>query len=138
MDVVDDEQEWSQSTRMREEFDDRRVETVALRLGIPSGRRRQWADEKRKGGQQADQLAGVGAETVLQGSWVGNAHQEFEGLDERLVGRIDDCVRTSEEDKRAALGRTAGKLANESSLAAARLAADQRHLAAVPFLRESQ
>jgi hypothetical protein len=113
----------------REQVGHRRVEAVALGVGV----RLDGLRAHRQLRQQPRQLSAGRAERGLQLLRVDLAGEVVERLHERPVRRVHDRVARAVEHERAAGRRLAGELAHEPALARARLAADDHHPAALPL-----
>ena len=110
---------------------DRRVEAMALRIGVGLDRLRQLADQGGQVGQQSGQLAATGADRGSQLIDLGYPHQPIEHLDEGPVGRLHHGVAAAVEDQRPVDCGLAGELTCQAALAGTRLAGEQRHPAAL-------
>ena len=106
---------------------------MALGIGVGLDRLRQLADLGGQVGQQPGQLAAAGAERGAQLRRLGYAHQAFERLDERPVGRAHHRVAGAVEHERPFDRDLAGELARQAALAGARLAREQHHAAPLAF-----
>ena len=108
--------------RAHQQFDHCALEPMPRGLRIVRRRRRRWAQL----GQESRDLGTAGAEAGVERVWVRLADEEPQRLDERLIGRADDCLGAPVEDERAALRRFAAELAQKPRLACAGLAGEQR------------
>ena len=114
-----------------EQVGDRRMQSVALGVGVGLDRQRQLAHPLGQIGEQPRELAARGAQRGPQLGGVDLARQVIERLDERPVGRGHHRVAAAVEDERTAAGRLARELAHQAALARAGLAAQQHDPAAL-------
>ncbi len=138
MPVLEYEQYGSCAADVRKQLGNRRVEAMALGIGIGLDRLRQLADLGGQIGQQPGQLAATGAERGAQFCRLGYPHQAFERLDERPVWRPHHRVAGAVENKRPFHCDLAGELARQAALPGARLAREQRDAAPLPFRSRHQ
>ena len=130
MTVLEDEQD-GPGAEPHEQLGHRRVQAVALGVGVGLDRCRQVADAGRQVGEQPRELAARRAQRDAQLGGVDDARGVLERLDERPVRRGHDCVAGAVEDQHARRGRLARELAHQAALARAGLAAEQDDTAAL-------
>ena len=111
--------------RAHQQFDHCALEPMPRGLRIVRRRRRRRAQL----GQESRDLGTAGAEAGVERVSVRLADEEPERLDERLIGRADDCLGAPVEDDRAVLRSFAAELAQKPCLACAGFAREQREAA---------
>jgi hypothetical protein len=109
----------------------RRVEAVALGVGIGLDRRRKLADQSGQSGQQPRQLAAARAERGSQLLGLNHPCQAIERLDEGPERRPHHGVAGAIENKHPFRCRLAGELARQATLPDTRLARQKGHPAAL-------
>jgi hypothetical protein len=132
VEVVDDDEQRTLSADTSQQLGHGAVESAALGLGIPGGLSR----ERAQVGEESRECVPSCAETVVESIRIGDAEQELERFDERLIGGVDHCVGASVEHERPALRSVMCQLTDEPGLAAAGLPAEQRDLAAFALFGE--
>jgi hypothetical protein len=130
--VLYHEQYRSCAADVRKQLGNRRVQTMALGIGVGLHRLRQPADLSGQVGQQSGQLAAAGAERGTQLRLVCHPHQAFERLDERPVWRPHHRVTGAVENKHPFRRDLGGELARQTALPGTRLAREQRDAAPLP------
>jgi hypothetical protein len=133
MPVLDHQQHRPLAADVREQVGNRRMEAMALRIGIGLDRRRQLADQGGQIRQQPGQLAAAGAKRGAQLRDLDDPQQVVERFDERPVRRPHHRVAGAVEDERAVGRGPAGELAYQTALPGARLAREQRYPATLAF-----
>ena len=129
--VLEHEQQRTPPRRRGEEVADDRMKPVTLGVGVGRNGVGQPFDTKGQLREQAGELAARRPEVVPERVDVAPAHELLECLHERPVRRPHHRVARAVENDDPVRGCLPGELADETALARARLAADQRDPAAL-------
>lgn len=133
MPVLEHEQYRPCAADVRKQLGNRRVQTMALGIGVRPHRLFEPADPGGQVGQQPGQLAAAGAERGTQLRLAGYPHQAFERLDKRPVRRAHHRVTGAVENEHPFDRDLGGELARQTTLPGTRLAREQRDAAPLPF-----
>ena len=123
--VLEHEQQRLPATGAREEVGHRRVQTMALGVGVGGHRRGQPTDASVQVGKQAGELAARAAEVRTEHIGVGAANELVERLGEGTVGRVHHGVAGAVEHEHAFAGDPVRQLPHKAALTRAGLAAQQ-------------
>jgi hypothetical protein len=126
VDVLEHEKHGSVLPHRGEELRDRGVQPVALGVRLGGDGRRQLLDRECEPGKYSSQLARPGASVLTKLLGIGVADEAIERFRERPVGRRHDRVARPVEDDCSLVGELLGELPNESALAGAGLARNER------------
>ena len=136
--VLEHEQQRLAATGAREEVGHRRVQAMALGVGVGGHRRRQPTDASGQVGKQPGQLATRAAEIRTEHVGVGVASELIERLGEGTVGGVHNSVAGAVEHEHPFGGDLVRQLAHEAALARSGLAAHQCEPTALPGLARKE
>ncbi len=129
MDVFEDQKHRSVLADRRHEVGDRRMEAKALRIRVGRNECRQVAEDRRQVRQDPREVATTRPHRRAERFAVRPTDERGQRLDDRTVGRPDDCVAGAVQDQGALFGQPARELPSEAALPRPRLTRDERSTA---------
>jgi hypothetical protein len=126
VDVLEDQQHRSVLADRGHEVGDRRMKSVALRIGVRRNECGQITEDRRQVRQDPREVATACPNRGAERFAGRPADERGQRLDDGAVRCLDDRVAGSVQDQGAVFGQPAGELPNEAALPRARLTRDER------------